>query len=133
MGLPATHRWHCQVSLPPPLDPGNSDLFKLGTVQLKQMLGAPSRLPILHLPRQLCFCKTQPRLKPVGANCAQTAGEELRQCWGRMGCWAAALCAPPVRAREISAEEREQHIPSGLQYRCGWEKSRKLILEQRNK
>ena len=37
--------------------------------------------------------------------------EEVRQWWGRTVCWAASLCAHPVRAREINGEEREKHSP----------------------
>lgn len=100
----ASHTLVVLLGQPPSLDPGNSDLFKLGIAQLEQILGSLSRLPSFTCQGSCAFA-----VKPVGANCVQKAGEELRQCWGRMGCWAAALCAHPVQAWEMSGEEREQH------------------------
>lgn len=67
----------------------------------------------------------------MGANVSKRLG---RSSGGVGGGWDAGLqplCAHAVRAREIG-EERNS-MPLGMQYRCGWEKSRKLILKQRNK
>lgn len=84
--LPCGAASHTLVALPgqhPSLDTGNSDLFKLGSAQLKKMLGTPSRLPSFTCQGSCAFARHSPE-RSLWQWAVQKAGEELRQCWGRM-------------------------------------------------
>lgn len=101
---------HTLVALPgqpPSLDPGNSDLFKLGIAQLKQILGTPSRLPSVTCQSSCAFAKHSPEWSLW----EQTVCRRLGRSSGSVGVgWdagLAALCAHPVQAGEV--REREQH------------------------
>lgn len=111
--LPCGAPSHTLVALPgqsPSLDPGNSDLFKLGIAQLKQILGTPSRLPSFTCQGSCAFAKHSPEWSLW----EQTACRRLGRSSGSVGVgWDAGLqpCVPTqcLCAGEISGEEREQH------------------------
>lgn len=103
--LPCGAASHTPVALPgqpPSLDPGNSDLFKLGTAQLKQTLGTPSRLPSFTCQGSCAFAKHI----PGGSQWEQTLPKRLGRSSGSVGVgWDTGLqpCgppSPPVQARE---------------------------------